>query len=173
MSVSSPSFSHRLVNRIKILLSRLPLGYCVTVLMTVLYKVLLDISYVDILAPNYAYAGFRLEPSFGTMLFSYLLLFCVVFWIPKEYRSPSDFLFFFLLIMAYIPVLTLYACGGEDLYPVLDLLRRSHSLLSRNYASPIKRKNSPAAAILRLRLFRLLLSGCGVAEFWPLFFFQY
>ena len=116
MSVSSPSFSRRLVSRIKTLLALLPLGYCVTVLMTILYKVLLDISYVDILAPNYEYAGFHLELSFGTMLFSYLLLFCVVFWIPKEYRSPSDFLFFFLLIMAYIPVLTLYACGGEDLY---------------------------------------------------------
>lgn len=68
------------------MLARLPLGYCVTVLMTILYKVLLDISYVDILAPNYEYAGFHLELSFGTMLFSYLLLFCVVFWIPKEYR---------------------------------------------------------------------------------------
>lgn len=116
MTASVPSFPRRVRNRLKILLMRMPLGYCVTVLMTILYKILLDISYLDILAPNYAYAGFSLKFSFGSVLFSYLLLFCVVFWIPKEYRSPSDFLFFFLLIMAYIPVLTVYAFGGENLY---------------------------------------------------------
>lgn len=78
------------------------------------FKLLLDFSYVTIIFPQYEYMGFVLRHD-NLKVFSGLILFILVmFFIPTKIDRPSNLLSLCLVIITYIPCLTIFSYGDAD-----------------------------------------------------------
>ncbi len=82
-----------------------------TSLATILYRLLLDIVYADILSPAYEYMGFINEQTSSSLSFSWLLILPAVLWSPLYIRHSSfaSIVCLLLVFMAYIPQTSLFA----------------------------------------------------------------
>lgn len=86
----------------------------ITFLIVVVYKLILDISYVTILQPIYSYSGFYINYSIFTIVVGWIMVLPILVTIPYSYKSPADTILFLTVIIAFIPVITLYSYGGEN-----------------------------------------------------------
>lgn len=78
-----------------------------------LYKVVLDIAYISFIYPTYNYIGFIYDLSGIKLVESYLLLFIVYRLIPRARIRPSHIIMSLFTIIAYIPMLTIYAMMNQ------------------------------------------------------------
>ncbi|MFZ2538109.1 MAG: O-antigen polymerase [Oscillospiraceae bacterium] len=75
------------------------------------FKLLLDLAYVKIIFPQYEYMGFVFVDN-GMKVFSGLILFfLMMFFIPTKLDKPSNILSICLIIITYIPALTIFSYG--------------------------------------------------------------
>ncbi|MEG0691940.1 MAG: hypothetical protein RR444_02535 [Oscillospiraceae bacterium] len=75
------------------------------------FKLILDFSYVKIIFPQYEYMGFVFVQD-GMKVFSGLVLFFIMmFFIPNKLDKPSNILSLCLVIITYIPALTIFSYG--------------------------------------------------------------
>lgn len=106
----------------KKLVSRLLSSKFFLVFIMLLYRVLIDLSYVYIISPNYAYAGLYLEINHLKLMESYLLLFVFSLILKHRINKPSDFFILFLFSLLAVPILSLFSLqdkSREFLYMVL------------------------------------------------------
>jgi hypothetical protein len=79
-----------------------------------LYKVLLDFVYYFYISDIFNYMGYELSPNIFKIIESYLLLFVILFFIPKSKKLISNIIVWILVSLAYIPMLTIYALKNEE-----------------------------------------------------------
>lgn len=75
----------------------------------ILIKLAIDFSYVYFVSPLYAYAGLLTDINVLKLAESYLLVFLLGLYYPKNLRIPSDFLLFFFYLTLFIPMASIYA----------------------------------------------------------------
>jgi len=78
-----------------------------------LFKALLEASYILFIAPHYVYSGFILEPSGLKLLESYILLIFLYTCLPPGERRISSVGIKLLFIMMIVPFLSLYALKNQ------------------------------------------------------------
>jgi len=77
------------------------------------YRVMLDISYRFFISDTWEYAGFKLNFNIFKLIESYILFFIIIFLIPKSKKNLSNIIIWVLVLLAYVPMLTLYALKNE------------------------------------------------------------
>lgn len=79
-----------------------------------IYKIVLDIAYINFIYPIYDYVGFAYELCVVKLVESYFLLFITSLIIPKGSTiRPSHIIVFLFVIIAYIPMLSVYAMMNQ------------------------------------------------------------
>lgn len=79
----------------------------------ILYKIVLDIAYINFVHPVYNYMGFAYDLSVVKLVESYFLLLLVSFIIPRTAIRPSHIIMSLFAIIAFIPMLTVYAMMNQ------------------------------------------------------------
>jgi hypothetical protein len=77
-----------------------------------IFKFLLDYSYVNIIYPNYKYMGFVLENDMSKIIVGNVLLIFVLIFVPNKLNKPSRILSLCLVIISYIPIITIFSFGN-------------------------------------------------------------
>lgn len=72
-----------------------------------IFKILLEISYIYVVFPNYKYTGFLLNINFIKLLESYLMFFIIFFLIPNQKKISVNFINLFF-IFHFIPISSYY-----------------------------------------------------------------
>jgi len=75
----------------------------------VLYKIVLDLSYLLVISKLWTYTRFYLNLNVLKLVESYLLLFVVFILMPKSSRKLSHIFIWLLVLLSYVPLLTLFA----------------------------------------------------------------
>jgi len=78
-----------------------------------IYKIVLDFSYYFIIHPIWNYMGFVLNINILKIVESYMMLFIVFILIPKSYNKISNIAIWLLLLMSYVPMLSLFGMANE------------------------------------------------------------
>lgn len=78
-----------------------------------LFKIVLDLSYYFVISPFWGYAGFKFNTNSLKLVESYLLLFIVFALMPKSSKKLSNILVWMLILVSYIPMLTIFAFKDE------------------------------------------------------------
>lgn len=87
-----------------------------------LYRILIDLSYIYIISPNYSYSGLYLELNQFKTIESYLALLILSLILKCRIAKPSEFFIIFLFSMLVIPILSIYSLqdkSREFLYMVI------------------------------------------------------
>ncbi|QSX09272.1 hypothetical protein J0B03_04205 [Alkalibacter rhizosphaerae] len=87
----------------------------------VVYKIILEIIYVNSLVPQFDYYGLELNVNVGKLLISFVILFLVYCFLPKDKSYPSTFLYLIMIIMMYIPTLSYYWLNNKSTVYILSL----------------------------------------------------
>lgn len=80
-----------------------------------LFKITLDLSYYFVISQvrGYGYIGFELHPNSLKLFESYFLLLVILVLLPKPPAKLSNTLVWLLVLLSYIPMLTLFALKDE------------------------------------------------------------
>ncbi len=93
------------------------------VALIVIYRIILDLSYYYVIAPNFYYDGFEFEFSFAKYLDSYVLLLLLFAITPKEINRTSDLILVILFTLIGVPMLAYYSLSDQSrLYAYLMFL---------------------------------------------------
>jgi len=74
-----------------------------------LFKIILDLSYYFVISPIWSYAKFDLHFNSLKLVESYFLLFAIFVLMPKSSKRLSNIVIWLLIILSYVPMLTLFA----------------------------------------------------------------
>lgn len=85
----------------------------VSVFILVIFKFLLDVSYVNVLYPSYSYAGFGLSYSINTVIVGLLFFIPIIAFMPKHICKPSELMVFLMIALMYIPLTTMFSFSGQ------------------------------------------------------------
>lgn len=85
-------------------------------ILVILYRVLLDLIYINIIGVDYAYDNFIIDVHFDQYIFSYLFLFLLLYFLPKGTFKLSHLIIQFLFLLIYIPLSSYYANTGFSTY---------------------------------------------------------
>ena len=89
----------------------------------VLFRALLDLSYVIIISPIFSYAGFTYSPSPSNYALSWVLLLFSFSLIRQNLTKVSDYFFFLAIMSVFMPITTLYGFDSDrDVIVVLIVL---------------------------------------------------
>lgn len=80
----------------------------------VVYRTVLDLSYCFVISEVWAHARFELCFNNIKLIESYFLLFIVFALIPKSSKKLSNIVIWLLILLSYIPMLTLFALMDES-----------------------------------------------------------
>lgn len=80
----------------------------------VVYLTVLNLSYYFVISRMWDYFGFLLDANYFKLLESYILLFVVIFCMPKSERRLSNMLLWLMILISYVPMLTVYALKDES-----------------------------------------------------------
>lgn len=80
----------------------------------ILYKIILDISYYFVISPVWSHSKFTLDVNAIKLIESYLLLFIVFALMPKSKKKLSSIMIWILILVSYVPMLTLFALKNES-----------------------------------------------------------
>lgn len=97
-----PSFSKRLKSR------------CIEMGLLIVFKVLLDLSYIYFVNPTYKYMGFSLDINSIKLLESYLFCILIFFFLPIGEKTPSRLGIKLLFLLIIVPTSTIYALKNES-----------------------------------------------------------
>lgn len=75
----------------------------------VLFKLCLDLAYVYVVSPIYAYSGLTTSISFVTVMESYLIVAIIGLFIPSSINRPSHFFLWMFAVASIIPTLSFYS----------------------------------------------------------------
>jgi len=78
------------------------------------YKIILDLSYYFIISPRYSYTLFTFDLNYFKLFESFLLLFIVFALMPKSKEKLSSIMVWVLILVSYVPMLTLFALKNES-----------------------------------------------------------
>lgn len=84
-----------------------------TVILVLLFKALVDLTFVKIISPAYGYAGMTANINLEKVIFSYLVVLVLGLLLPHTYRRPSDFSLTILLVFVLVPILSLWGLRDE------------------------------------------------------------
>lgn len=84
------------------------------IFLLILYKILLDFSYVYYINPMYEYMGFTYNLNYFKLIESYLFLVYITICLPIQENQPSNIALNTLNIVMIIPVLSIYALKNES-----------------------------------------------------------
>jgi hypothetical protein len=84
------------------------------IIFTILFKIILDFSYIYYINPIYAYMGFTYDLNFIKLIESYLFVAIILFFLPSSESKPSSIALNVLNIVMIIPLFSLYALKNED-----------------------------------------------------------
>jgi len=79
-----------------------------------LYRIALDLSYYFVISKVWAYTHFELYFSSIKLIESYFLLFVIFILMPKSSKKLSDIIIWLLVLISYVPMLTLFAFRDES-----------------------------------------------------------
>ena len=79
----------------------------------VLFKIVLDLSYYFVVSPVWSHARFTLDFNSLKLVESYLLLLIIFILMPKSPKKLSNILVWLLILLSYIPMLTIFAFKDE------------------------------------------------------------
>lgn len=80
-----------------------------TLLSVIIYKIILDLSYYFVILPVWGYAGLKLNSSILKFIESLFLLLIIFIMMPKNKEKLSNISVWILILVSYIPMLTLFA----------------------------------------------------------------
>jgi len=78
-----------------------------------LYKFILDLSYYFIISSVWSYSKFELHVNGMKLFESYFLLVVIFILIPKSSKKLSNIMIWLLILLSYVPMLTLFALKDE------------------------------------------------------------
>lgn len=84
-----------------------------------LYKVVLEVVYVRVVAPIYSYAGLTWNPSAEYFFISYSIFFVLLVMLPKDDTKPSNNLVLLLFFTTAVPLLSFFWQSSQGLEYVL------------------------------------------------------
>lgn len=79
-----------------------------------LYRIILDISYYFVISPIWKYERFVFNPNYFKLFESFFLLFVIFTLIPKSKEKLSSLMVWILILISYVPMLTLFALKNES-----------------------------------------------------------
>jgi len=79
----------------------------------ILFRVVLDLSYYFVISPVWGYARFTLDLNNLKLVESYLLFIIIFILMPKSAKKLSNIMVWLLILLAYIPMLTIFAFMNE------------------------------------------------------------
>lgn len=79
-----------------------------------LYKIILDFSYYFVISKIWAYSKLGLNFNNIKLIESYVLFFIIFSLIPKSSKKLSSILVWLLILLSYIPMLTIFAFKNES-----------------------------------------------------------
>lgn len=91
-------------------------------LLMVLWKALLDVSYIYFVIPLFGYSGFRLNISVFKILESYLVMLLLGAISPKKIERISEFLIHLLFITVIIPILSYYSLSNATAWQLYTMV---------------------------------------------------
>lgn len=80
----------------------------------ILYKLLLDLSYIVFIHKNYEYMGFILDLNLYKYVFSLFIFVVIYYMLPKDNDKPSSIFLQLHFIIMIIPMFTIYALMNES-----------------------------------------------------------
>jgi len=90
------------------------------VVLALLLRILIDLSYVTIVQPLFAYAGYTLRVDWTNLGLSYVLVIAMGFLLPSKKQFPSADITFIIFAIAYLPCTSFFALqAGDPRYFVL------------------------------------------------------
>ncbi|MGC5324934.1 hypothetical protein [Brevibacillus sp. SYSU BS000544] len=124
------------------------------------YYVTLQLTYILIISPTYAYLGFvNNHPSIGWILISFILVVIPGLWMPIRLTRPSQIVYWFLFVIVYVPsaIIPYYIAETEmiNFLFIQLILFLSILLLSLIYQLPV------------LKVPRILI---GKKQYWTLIY---
>jgi oligosaccharide repeat unit polymerase len=125
-----------------------------------LYKLILDLSYYFVIFPVFGYMRFELNFNSLKLVESYLLLFIIFILMPKSSRKLSNVMVWLLVLISYVPMLTLFAFMDQPrlyMYAVTGFWLLVFLLLKIPMIKIPSLKESQAKIIRYLIFFSLLL----------------
>jgi hypothetical protein len=84
-----------------------------TSLFILLFKIVLDISYYFVISKVWGYYGFASNLNILKLIESYFFLFIIFILMPKSSKKLSDIFIWLMILLSYIPMLTLFAFMGQ------------------------------------------------------------
>ena len=84
------------------------------VFVLIVYRVLLDLAYVFIVSRVFRYMDFVLDLNGLKLTESYVLLLVVLIVMPKSHRNFSGVLIWLVVMLSFIPLLTIYGLENES-----------------------------------------------------------
>lgn len=90
------------------------------VLSVILYKLILDFSYIKIISTRFEYADFQLNYSQSNYVVSWVLLLYSFTFVKFKIKKVSDFFFITILINLLVPLFVLYGLDNRySIFPVI------------------------------------------------------
>ena len=83
-------------------------------LSAVVYRIVLDLSFYFVISKVWNYAKFEFHLSIIKLIESYFLLFMVFALMPKSSKKLSTIVVWLLILLSYVPMLTLFALMDES-----------------------------------------------------------
>jgi hypothetical protein len=80
----------------------------------IIYKILLEISYVLFVHPLFKYMGFTYDFSLIKVIESYLTTLFLLLWLPTNEKKPSTIMLNILYLIMIIPIFSLYFLKNES-----------------------------------------------------------
>lgn len=80
----------------------------------ILFKIVLDVSFIMLISPIWGYMGFTLQMNTIKLIESYILLVFMYIITPKSDNKISNIFIQFLYLMMIVPTLSLYAMKNES-----------------------------------------------------------
>ncbi len=80
----------------------------------IVYRIVLDISYYFVISPLFSYTVFDLRLNNIKLVESYFLFFVIWWLIPKSSTKLSHIIIWLLILLSYIPMLTIFAFKDES-----------------------------------------------------------
>lgn len=103
-----------------------------TIILFVIYRLLLEYTYVNFVNPVFDYEGYPFDFNFNKYLISWLFFIFIILFIPKKIDRPSTFLIVYFILISVTPLLVFYALAGKSTVILLKSLFILPMLISIN-----------------------------------------
>lgn len=85
-----------------------------TLIFVIIYKIILDLAYYFIISPVWTYSRLIFKFNALKLFESYVLLFIIFILMPKSPKKLSNMVIWLLILISYIPILTLFGLMDQS-----------------------------------------------------------